>query len=147
MGEHRGGYTPFSIDVSGALTDRQGVQEVVVEVWDPTDTGQQPTGKQALDPKGIWYTPTTGIWRTVWLEPIPESHISQLKLMPDVDRATLHVKVFTNDGATATRIKAVALRGDQEIASAEGAANLSLPLPITSPRLWSPDDPFLSTCA
>ena len=143
MGEHRGGYTPFSIDISGALTDRRGVQEVVVEVWDPTDTGQQPTGKQALDPKGIWYTPTTGIWRTVWLEPVPESHISRLKLVPDVDRAALHVGVLTNDAATATQVKAVALNGDREIASAEGAANLPLSLPISSPQLWSPDDPFL----
>ena len=143
MGEHRGGYTPFSIDISDAITNRSGEQEVVVEVWDPTDTGKQPTGKQAMNPKGIWYTPTTGIWRTAWLEPVPESHISRLMLVPDVDRATLHVEVLTNDAATATRVRAVALSGGQEIASAEGAVNLPLPLPIASPRLWSPDDPFL----
>ena len=143
MGEHRGGYTPFSIDITSALADREREQEVVVEVWDPTDTGKQPTGKQALDPRGIWYTPTTGIWRTVWLEPVPESHISRLKLIPDVDRSTLLVEALTNDDATATRVKAIALEGGQEIASAEGGANLPLSLPIDSPQLWSPDNPFL----
>ena len=143
MGEHKGGYVPFTIDITAALADRQREQEVVVEVWDPTDTGEQPAGKQSLNPKGIWYTATTGIWRTVWLEPVPTSHINRLKLVPDVDQSTLFVEAQTNDGATATRVRATARDGDQEIATAEGAINLPLPLPIASPKLWTPDQPFL----
>ena len=84
VSEHRGGYTPFSVDITTALADRRRQQEVVVEVWDPTDTGEQPVGKQSLRPQGIWYTATTGIWRTAWLEPVPASYINRLKLIPDV---------------------------------------------------------------
>ena len=143
MGEHRGGYTPFSVDITNALADRRREQEVVVEVWDPTDSDEQPVGKQSLHPKGIWYTATTGIWRTAWLEPVPPSHISRLKLIPDVDRSTLFVEAFTNDGATVTQVRATAREGKQDVATAEGGVNLPLSLPIAAPKLWSPDDPFL----
>ena len=143
MGEHRGGYTPFTVDISDALADRRREQELVVEVWDPTDSAEQPVGKQALQPQGIWYTASTGIWRTVWLEPVPESHISRLKIVPNVDQSTLRVEAFTNDEATATRVRATARTGGETVATAEGGAHLPLPLSIPSPRLWSPTQPFL----
>ena len=111
VGEHRGGYTPFTLDISSALADGDREQEVVVEVWDPSDAGPQPVGKQALDPRGIWYTPTTGLWRTVWLEPVPTSYVSRLKLVPNIDQSMLVAEVFTNDGAGATQVRAT-VRGE-----------------------------------
>ena len=143
VGEHRGGYTPFSIDITGALADRKRAQEVVVEVWDPTDSSAYSVGKQALDPKGIWYTPTSGLWRTVWLEPVPVSHISRLKLIPDIDRSRLLTEVLASDATTATQVRAEALVDGQVKATVTGATDLPLLLPIDSARRWSPDDPFL----
>ena len=74
VGNHHGGYDPFTLDITDALKPG-GEQEIVVSVWDPTDTGTQPRGKQVLKPGGIWYTAVTGIWQTVWLEPVPAAHI------------------------------------------------------------------------
>ena len=72
VGAHRGGYDGFSFDITGALKE-SGEQEIVVAVFDPTDAGTQPRGKQVRNPNGIWYTPTSGIWQTVWLEPVAKS--------------------------------------------------------------------------
>ncbi len=143
IGEHRGGYTPFSLDITAALRNRQQPQEVVVEVWDPTDTGSQPTGKQSLDPQGIWYTPTTGIWQTVWLEPVPQSHVERLKLVPDVDQSALYLEALTNDASQATRVRAIALAGGEEVGMVEGPTNAPMTLSIDSPKLWSPASPYL----
>ena len=76
VGQHTGGYTPFSFDITPALSS--GSNTLEVKVWDPTDDGYQPRGKQVNKPQGIWYTPVTGIWQTVWLEPVPE-HYRKLK--------------------------------------------------------------------
>ncbi len=84
VGRHTGGYDPFTFDITSALRD--GENEIVLAVWDPTDTGWQPRGKQVLNPKGIWYTAVTGIWQTVWLEVVPSQYIASLKLVPDVDQ-------------------------------------------------------------
>ncbi len=143
MGEHRGGYTPFSLDITKALRNRQDPQEIMVEVWDPTDTGSQPAGKQSLNPQGIWYTPTTGIWQTVWLEPVPQSHLERLKLVPDVDQSALHLEALTSDASLANRVRVIALAGGEEIGVVEGPTNAPVTLPIEAPRLWSPDQPFL----
>jgi len=87
IGSHRGGYLPFTFDITDALID--GDNELLVSVWDPTDTGLQQRGKQVLNPKGIWYTPISGIWQTVWLEVVPEVSIEVLKLTPDLDDKSL----------------------------------------------------------
>src|ERR1044071_8574584 len=79
LGSHRGGYDGFSFDITDALKPK-GEQEIVVAVWDPADTGTQPRGKQVRNPHGIWYTPTSGIWQTVWLEPLPDKHIIKLEI-------------------------------------------------------------------
>ena len=84
VGEHEGGFDPFTFDVTDALQD--GENELVVAVWDPTDTGNQPRGKQVRNPNGIWYTAVTGIWQTVWLEPVPAEHVKSLEFVPDVDQ-------------------------------------------------------------
>ncbi len=87
---HRGGYDPFTFDITDALKPG-GRQELVVSVWDPTDSGPQPRGKQVLHPHGIWYTAVTGIWQTVWLEPVPGAYVSGLVITPDVDAGAVRV--------------------------------------------------------
>ncbi|MGH7134263.1 MAG: sugar-binding domain-containing protein, partial [Pirellulales bacterium] len=84
IGEHRGGYDPFSFDITDAVSGK-GEQELVVSVWDPSDAGPQPRGKQVNKPGGIFYTPTTGIWQTVWLETVPAGYVTSLKIVPDLD--------------------------------------------------------------
>ncbi len=94
VGKHRGGYDAFSIDISRALKD-SGPQEIVLSVWDPTNAGYQPRGKQVSNPRGIWYTPVTGIWRTVWLEPVNNPRIDHLKIVPDIDKEQVTIDVNT----------------------------------------------------
>jgi hypothetical protein len=142
LGQHRGGYDRFSLDVTEALRPR-GKQELVVALWDPTDAGGQPRGKQTLTPGGIYYTPTSGIWQTVWLEPVPETFIAGLRLVPDVDRSTLLVSAEIRDETKSLRLVARATASGREVARQSGPADRELVLTIPSPRLWSPDDPFL----
>lgn len=137
VGQHEGGYDPFTFDVTGAVQD--GENELVVAVWDPTDQGYQPRGKQVLEPQGIWYTPVTGIWQTVWLEPAPEQYIQSIKITPDIDRGVLKVQVNA-EGAERVRVAVSDADGQ---ASAEGAAGEALEIKIEEPKLWSPDAPHL----
>ena len=139
VGEHKGGYDPFTFDITDALTDA-AEQEIVVSVWDPTNKGPQPRGKQVLEPRGIWYTAVTGIWQTVWLEAVPETYVRSLKIVPDLDANCLRLTVTTDGDA---EVWAKAFDGEQPIASAEGKTGKTLALAIESPKLWSPDSPFL----
>jgi hypothetical protein len=137
-GKHSGGYTPFSIDITDAV--REGQNELVVVVQDPTDTGTQPRGKQVLKPHGIFYTAVTGIWQTVWLEIVPENYIQRLEeLVPDIDRQRVTFSVNASQGS---RIRAIALDGDKEIAKVEQNAP-QVELAIPKPILWTPDRPHL----
>jgi hypothetical protein len=138
VGSHTGGYDPFQFDVTDALRD--GENEIVVAVWDPTDSGYQPRGKQVLKPEGIWYTAVTGIWQTPWLEPVPAQAIESLKIVPDVDRSLAAVTVAAPAG---TRVRLAASLDGREIAAAEGAAGEAVELVVPSPKLWSPDEPNL----
>ncbi len=142
LGSHRGGYDPFSFDVTEAISP-SGTQELVVSVWDPTDAGSQPRGKQVLKPGGIMYTANTGIWQTVWLEPVPDVRIDSLNLVPDLDASELRVTVTLSGARAESRIIARAFDGDREVAAAEGQPGSPLALKIVAPRLWSPDQPFL----
>ncbi len=142
VGKHRGGYDSFSFDITEALKD-SGPQELLVAVWDPTDAGTQPRGKQVRRPEGIWYTPATGIWRTVWLEPVPERSIASLRLVTDIDRSELLLAAGVKGPAGGAKIKAVALDGKAPVASLEGPASGGLALKIPNARLWSPDAPHL----
>jgi hypothetical protein len=140
IGTHRGGYDPFSFDITSALKF-EGEQELVVAVWDPTDTGYQPRGKQVRKPEGIWYTPTTGIWQTVWLEPVPEVRIENLRITPDVDKSKVTIAI---DGAKFTgahSLRAAVMEGSTEIAQATGKNAVELAIPRV--KLWSPDTPHL----
>lgn len=141
VGSHTGGYDPFSFDITDAL-EPSGDQELVVSVWDPTDRGSQPRGKQVLDPKSIWYTAVTGIWQTVWLEPVPALSISHIHIVPDAIAGTITARVFSaSAGAGVARI--TARDGTRVVANASGPAGQPIVLRIPGAKLWSPDSPFL----
>jgi hypothetical protein len=137
VGQHRGGYDPFAFDVTDAL--KSGENTLVVRAWDPTDTSYQPRGKQVLKPGGIMYTATTGIWQTVWLEPVPQTYVRWLRIVPDVDASAVRVTV----DATGGNVELKALAGDTAVATASGPAGQPIELKLNAPRLWSPDQPFL----
>ncbi|MFJ9899637.1 PA14 domain-containing protein [Streptomyces sp. NPDC091280] len=141
--EHQGGYDKFGADITDALKPGR-TQELIVGVYDPTDApnGENPPiGKQRLDPSGIWYTPTSGIWQTVWMEPVAPDHVDSLKLIPDVTRSQLTVEAKgVRDGVPIT---ATAYDGKREVATAHGRTGAPLTLTLKNPRLWSPDSPFL----
>jgi len=149
VGTHRGGYDPFTFDITDALKDA-GQQEVVLSVWDPTNTGTQPRGKQVSRPRGIWYTAVTGIWQTAWLEPVAAAHIESFKIVPDIDAQTVVVRldVATPAGGTTATVtvldgKKTVSSGQIEITGHNDAATLSIKLGVKDAKLWSPDSPFL----
>lgn len=143
VGSHTGGYTPFSLDITPALKAR-GDNELVVRVWDPTDSGHQPRGKQVMKPEVIWYTSVTGIWQTVWLEPVNETHITGLKIVPDIDLNTLTVDVQTSSAKKGYLTDVKIIDGEKTVASGRAVAGeqivVSMPADV---KLWSPDSPNL----
>ena len=144
VGAHIGGFDAFNFDVSPFLKD--GENELLLAVTDPSDAGEQPRGKQQLKPEGIWYTPVSGIWQTVWLEPAPApSHLAELRLTPDVDAGGLRVVALTNqalaDDTYALRLTASA--EGKTVAATIARINREGFLKVPGARLWSPSDPFL----
>ena len=141
VGEHTGGFTPFYFDITSALN--KGNNQLVVKVWDPADRGEQPRGKQVERPEGIWYTPVTGIWQTVWLEPVAAQHIAHLKTTPDIDKKTVKVEVATNV-CSPDKVEGKVFDGKNLVA--KGAALNGVPVELTMPedvKLWSPESPSL----
>ncbi|WP_086667425.1 PA14 domain-containing protein [Lentzea kentuckyensis] len=138
VAEHSGGYTAFSADITNALN--RGEQEIVVAVTDTTGP-YQPKGKQSRDPSGIFYTPSSGIWQTVWMEPVPDKGIEEIRTTPDLATSSLAVTVKSAGNATVTAVAKDA-RGRQ-VGTVTGPANANLTLPVPNPHLWTPDDPYL----
>ena len=139
VGTHEGGYDPFAFDITAALRPAP-TQELVVAVWDPTDQGNQPRGKQVLDPKGIWYTAVSGIWRTVWLETVPAVYVTALRMVPDLDGRRL--KLTVSAGA-ATAFTAHALFEGKPVGQVEGTTNQETALALSEVSPWSPPRPAL----
>jgi beta-galactosidase/beta-glucuronidase len=143
VGMHQGGYDPFSFDITNALTSG-GQQELVVAVWDPTSNGTQARGKQITKPHGIWYTPVSGIWQTVWLEPVAKQAFASLKITPDVDNNQVSVAALSKHMQTkAYQVNIQAYDGGKKVAEINGDLNKPLSLTIKAPKLWSPEQPFL----
>ncbi len=138
---HRGGYDRFTVDISPALK-ADGPQDLVVSVWDPTEGGQ-PRGKQSRKPGGIFYTPSSGIWQTVWLEPVGEASISRLRLIPDIDAKQLRLVVQGRGTSQEETVEAVAATGGKEVGRASGKVGDELKVPVSPLELWSPSHPFL----
>ena len=137
-GTHDGGSVPFTFDITSLLNEGTE-QELQVAVWDPTDGGQ-PNGKQSVSPSGIWYTPNSGIWQTVWLEPVSPTHILSYEPIPDIDNGTVSVKVKTSAPCSVTL---TARDGDNIVAKQTGSSDETFTLSIPSAKLWSPDEPNL----
>jgi hypothetical protein len=150
VGTHRGGYDPFTFDIAAAL-NQSGRQEIIVGVWDPTTGGQQPLGKQHDRPAGIWYTPTTGIWQTVWLEPVPRTYIRSLTIIPDVDKNMVSVAVDAGGDPAGHAASVSVIVGSPRIqairqAATSGELGKPIILPLgqnPDPPFWSPDSPQL----
>jgi len=132
-GTHTGGYAEFTIDITNLM--KQGENELIVKVYDPTDEGIGPHGKQTLHPENIYYTATSGIWQTVWLETVPRHYIQNLTITPNVDSSyvAIMVKANINESLKLTE-------GNQTISA---KTNSLIKLPVQDMHLWSPEDPYL----
>jgi hypothetical protein len=140
LGTHRGGSDPFSFDLTDAL--KEGKNELVVRVWDPTDAGAQPRGKQVTRPEGIWYTPVSGIWQTVWMEPVAsDTYVKSIRVTPDVDKGEVEFVVEAVGNASSVSI------GDQTAGGLKvrvtGKPGQPIRLKVENPKLWTPDSPHL----
>ncbi len=142
VGEHRGGYSPFTLDITDAL-NASGDQQIVVSVWDPSDAGPQPRGKQVREPHGIWYTPTTGIWQTVWIEPVNDTSIASLDITPHAADGTVRVSARVRGAAGGEKLRVAILGDGANVIESTESIDAGVTLKIPQPRLWSPDDPFL----
>ena len=141
VGTHTGGFTPFSFDITPYLTS--GNQKLVVKVWDPTDDGDQARGKQIKNPHGIWYTPVSGIWQTVWLEPVAQKHIAAIKAIPNIDNNRLSIDVCSQGSTVGDIIEVVVKDGSKAVATSKFAAGQPVDINIPDMKLWSPESPFL----
>jgi hypothetical protein len=147
LGKHKGGYDPFSVDITDALKET-GDQEIVVSVWDPSDAEGQPRGKQVRNPNSIWYTSITGIWQTVWIEPVPKMYVDSLVITPDVDHKQVHVTLNcvgappTGSNLGGPSYEVAVFDGDTQVAGQAGP-HPSLTIDIPDPKLWSPGSPHL----
>lgn len=144
VGSHAGGFTPFSFDITEALQGKNNT--LMVKVWDPTDKGYQPRGKQVSRPEGIWYTPVTGIWQTVWLEPVSESYIQDLRITPDIDNSLLSLKALVKDATSKDLVEVKVFDGQQLVAQGKSINGecVQVAMPENA-KLWSPESPFLYT--
>lgn len=141
VGSHKGGFDGFSFDISDKL--KPGANEITVAVTNPLKTDvedAQVVGKQRVKPGGIFYTGATGIWQSVWLEPVPASHIESLKITPNIDTSQVRLTVRSADAAP---VRVTVRDGGRVVATAEGRANTELIIPVRNARLWTPETPVL----
>lgn len=142
VGKHQGGFDGFAFDITDQLVKGKS-QKIRVRVWDPSDSGPQPRGKQVKDPKSIWYTPVTGIWQTVWLETVSESFIASTYSETDWENS---VQVFypeVHNAQEGQEVEVSILDAGKAIASLRTKANEAAPVKIDNPKAWSPDSPTL----
>jgi hypothetical protein len=142
VGKHEGGYTPFHFDITAAL-EPSGEQELIVRVWDPTDSEPQPRGKQVRQPHGIYYTPVTGIWQTVWIEGVPAASIAHVQPQSDIGGGVIRVTVEGRGTEVNARARVTAFDAGRSIGSAEGRVGSPIELAVPDARLWTPDAPHL----
>ncbi|HSB91727.1 MAG TPA: glycoside hydrolase family 2 TIM barrel-domain containing protein [Flavitalea sp.] len=141
-GKHEGGYDPFTFDITSLLS-KSGTNHLVIRVWDPTDQGPQPRGKQVSKPEGIWYTAVTGIWQTVWMEAVSSTYITNVKQLPDVDQSTLTITADVAGLQPGDELKVLAFDHGNQVGETTLKTGSSSNISITNPHLWSPEDPFL----
>ncbi|HEX8869729.1 MAG TPA: AbfB domain-containing protein, partial [Lentzea sp.] len=138
VGTHTGGYDAFSFDITSAL--QAGTNEIIVGVTSTVDGSRYPIGKQRRTPDGIFYTAASGIWQTVWLEPVRAANITRLDTTPNVAASALDLVV---QGTAGQSVTAEVLSGGQVVGRQTGTTGNAIRIPVPNARLWSPDDPFL----
>ena len=152
IGRHTGGYTHFSFDITPYL--KSGDNTLVVRVEDATNNDFQPRGKQVKEPKGIWYTAVSGIWQSVWIEPVAKSRVTDYYAVSDVKAGTMNVSVTTEGLQEGDVVRVKLLDGGvgystengikgNVIAQGKTVSNGSVTLPVRDAKLWSPDSPYL----
>ncbi len=142
VGKHQGGFDGFSFDITDQLVKGKS-QKIRVRVWDPSDSGPQPRGKQVKDPKSIWYTPVTGIWQTVWLETVPESFISSSYSETDWEDGIQTFYPEIKNAKEGQEVEVTVLENGNAVATFKTQANKPAPVKIDNPKAWSPDSPTL----
>ena len=140
-GIHEGGYDPFTFDITSFL-DGKNVNDISIRVWDPSDEGPQPRGKQVARPEGIWYTPVTGIWQTVWLEAVPQTYIRQIKITPDIDSGRILAVTGVENRLPGDKLLVSMWDGSKKVTEQQ-ADGEEMSVPVPDPKLWSPEHPFL----
>ena len=144
VGSHRGGYDPFSFDITPFV--KPGVDhKLTVSVMDPSTEGFQPCGKQFTNPGGIWYTPSSGIWQTVWLEKVPATYIRDIRITPDIDKGEVRVRLTGEELKGHDKIRVKVYDKKILVASGDGRADEEVVLGLKNHRLWTPEDPYLYT--
>ena len=141
IGSHTGGYTPFSFDITPFIAGT--TQQLTVKVWDPSNEGTQPRGKQVKNPEGIWYTPVTGIWQTVWIEPVNKKNITTLKTTPNIDQNVISMKPEVSGASYGDVIEVTVYDDSKTIATGKASVGENLEIVLNNPKLWSPESPFL----
>lgn len=141
IGSHTGGYTPFSFDITPFIAGT--TQQLTVKVWDPSNEGTQPRGKQVKNPEGIWYTPVTGIWQTVWIEPVNKKNITTLKTTPNIDQNVISMKPEVSGASYGDVIEITVYDDSKTIATGKASVGENLEIVLNNPKLWSPESPFL----
>tara|TARA_R110002096_G_scaffold9967_1_gene38825 strand:- start:1268 stop:3112 length:1845 start_codon:yes stop_codon:yes gene_type:complete len=142
VGIHQGGYDPFFFEISGALVSGKK-QQLTVRVWDPTDDGPQPRGKQVNKPHAIWYTPVTGIWQTVWLEAVPNQYISSIRNTPDLDNKQITVQAEVMNPEPGQMVSVSLMANGELLAEEKVPAGKEVTFTISNPNIWGPENPFL----
>tara|TARA_B100000929_G_scaffold206134_1_gene164217 strand:+ start:282 stop:2120 length:1839 start_codon:yes stop_codon:yes gene_type:complete len=142
VGIHKGGYDPFSFNITPYLKKRKN-QKIELRVWDPTDEGFQPRGKQVKNPRGIWYSPVSGIWQTVWIEPLNSKHISQLYTSTNIDIPSVTIKTFTSYNSEKDFLELTIRESDKIISKIQQKFDSEIRIAINQPKLWTPENPFL----
>ena len=142
IGEHYGGYSEFNFDITKNL--KTGKNKIILKVWDPSDTGYQPIGKQCLDPKVIWYTSISGIWQTVWLEPVNKQYIKKLEINNNYDNKEIKINCLLNTEVKLP-LEMSLIYKEKEILKQKGISNTETVLKISEENFhpWSPNEPNL----
>ncbi len=146
VGTHTGGYEAFSYDITPFLK-ASGPQELIVRVFDPTENAGQPRGKQTTKPEGIMYTPTTGIWQTVWMEPVAPTAIESLHMVPDIDSKLVRFTVNASNAGANARAFIKIKDGQKVVQSIAVLPGVETAIPVKNAKLWSPNSPFLYSVA
>ncbi|MEH0152942.1 sugar-binding domain-containing protein [Limibacter armeniacum] len=146
VGQHKGGYDPFSFNITPYL-NAKGNQEIIVKVKDPGNEEGIAYGKQNntrfADPQRFSYSPASGIWQTVWIEPVSTNHIADLKITTNIDRKTISVTALPESHTNQSKVELLVMDGEKIVATGTGELNKLIEVKIADPKLWSPDSPFL----